>query len=186
MKMRLVHWFGVSLYLGLVLCASEASAQPFVIVDAGAKSFGIEPGAFFGRGKIQPGVSVGAFHSYDLSAPKPDLEALALLSAGLGRKWAMLAGAGGGATRDQAWSASVRGLFVITQTSPVAFRASSFVMWTPATSSWFIQPRLGPSIRLPETEFRIFPHLAVNIATPGIEAAIDVHAAPGCTLFFFW
>ncbi|MDD2786220.1 MAG: hypothetical protein PHS79_05045 [Patescibacteria group bacterium] len=166
------------------LVAGVATAQPFALVDAGRNSFGAGAGSAFGDGKLQPGFLVDVFHSYDMERVRPDTEAYGELAWTLPSNWYFMGFLGGGATfkgerADVDWSA--RSFLVLTQTTPVAFRTSTFVMWTPRHESWLIEQRVGPSVKLHDTSHRLFPYLALDVTTPGIKHRADVGVSPGCT-----
>jgi len=174
--------------LSLSLVAASASAGPFVLVDSSRKSFGVEGGATFGSGSVQPGFSIGGFHSYNLNVIRPDVEAYAVLSWQANPDWLVLGMAGGGYTVNapgpNTWSA--RTFFVVTQTKPIAFRTSNFFEWIPETRSVYIQQRLGPSVALGESGLRIFPWLAPTLSAPGTGRKVDVSVDTGVTLYMFF
>ena len=171
------------LSLGVV---GNASAQGFVLVDEAKSSFGAEGGAVYGK-TLLAGFSAGAFHSYEFDKRSIDTEAYGILGTTLGPDWMFLGHFGGGVSKDGgATTASARSILVLMQTVPVAFRTQVFAMWTPTLGSVFVQERAGLSIRLGEGDYRIFPHLTldVNIADGG--RSIDKSVSPGCTMFVFF
>ncbi len=181
------HWFtfGVALFC---LCVVRVSfAQPFVLVDVGEKMVGLEGGTTWGGETVQGGFSLGVFHPRDLTQAAPDIEGYALLAWKPSPSWLLLSHLGGGVTiQDSGETASARGLFVFTGTQPVAFRGSAFVMWTPETNDLFVQPRVGPSIRLGDTSFHLFPYLAVSMSPSHAGEPLVIGASPGATVFYFW
>jgi hypothetical protein len=177
----------ISLCLVCALCliAGFAAAQPFALVDASHNAFGAGAGTSLGSGKLQPGFLADVFHGYTLERIRPDTEAYGSLGWTMPGGWYSAIFLGGGATlkgedADALWSA--RSFLVLTQTTPVAFRTSSFVMWTPSESGWFVEQKVGPSIKLNDTGHRLFPYLAVDVTTPGAIHRMDVSLHPGCTL----
>lgn len=169
--------------VGLLL-ATSAKAQSFALVDASRNMYGAGFGTALGSGKVQPGFLVDVFHGYSMERVRPDMEAYGMLAWTMPANWYSALFLGGGATvkgneADVFWSA--RSFLVLTQTTPVAFRTSSFVMWAPSKESWFVEQKVGPSIKLNQSNHRLFPYLAVNVTTPGTIHRADVGISPGCT-----
>jgi len=170
--------------LVVVFSTTVANAQPYALVDATPKSFGIGGGASFGNGKVQPGFLIDAYHSYDLNELRPDMEAYGSLSWSISDHWFAAGFLGGGVTiagEEPQMSYSLRSFWFLTETTPVAFRTSNFAMWIPERDSWFIQQKFGPSIKLNDSNSRIFPYLALGLSTPGLTHRVDIKANPGAT-----
>lgn len=169
--------------MGLLLVTS-ARAQSFAFSNAARNGYNVGGGAFMGSGKLQPGFLADASHVYSMDKIRPDFEAYGGFSWRLSADWCFIGLLGGGAAikgdqPETVWSA--RSFLVLTQTTPVAFRTSNFVMWAPSKESWFVEQRFGPSIKLNQSNHRLFPYLAVNVTTPGTIHRADVGVSPGCT-----
>lgn len=167
-----------------MLLVTSANAQSFALVDASRNMYGAGFGTALGSGKVQPGFLVDVFHGYSMERVRPDMEAYGMLAWTMPKEWYSSLFLGGGATVkgdevEVLWSARV--FLLLTQTTPVAFRTSSFVMWTPSKEGWFVEQKVGPSIKLNQSNHRLFPYLAVDVVTPGVKHRADVSLSPGCT-----
>ncbi|MFA6428914.1 MAG: hypothetical protein WCV84_00245 [Patescibacteria group bacterium] len=174
-----------SLLLVLLTLPQTVQAQPWGFVDVNGASVGVEGGMSFGSGTVRPGFSLGVRHAHNWMLGQPDFESfvgVAIIPTG---SWLFSPNLGGGVTYNGArFEPSIRGLFIFTQTAPVAFRVALFTLWNTATNFALAKLSLGPSIRLWHTKLRIFPHLGLLVSSPGTGRSVNADTVFGVTLFF--
>jgi len=167
--------------------SSNVRADSLLLFDAPHGSVGIGAGQTFGQGNVRIGLAGDAYHGNSFKPFRPDLDAYGLIDVSLPAGWFFLGHLGAGATfTDTAVAWSARSFLVLASTGQVAFRTSNFIMWTPSRDSVYVEQKIGPSIRLFQTAFRIFPYAAVSLAVSGPLREASVAINPGCTLFFLF
>jgi len=177
---------GVITLLIALLLGEEVEAQSFAFADVSPTSFDLGGGTAFGRGRVQPGFCLDARHAFSLNKLALDAEAYGTLVVRLAPTWFLLNNLGAGATINDSTVWSARALFILTGTAPVSLRASIFAMWTPQNDGILLSARIGPTIRLGDTAFRIYPNLALSVGIPGTDRSANVAVTPGVTLFLNW
>lgn len=178
-----MHRLWLTLLVAFLSFAPAAEANPFVFGDMTLDSVGLGGGWLFGQGRLQPGFSLDIYHSQQLDRFAPDVELFAVLGWTINSHWYLLTNLGGGVSINEdssSWSA--RSLFVLTGTDEIALRVSLFAQWKPENSDTFLQTRIGPSIRLGNTQHRLFPNLGLGIAIPGNGGGVSANFIPGCLL----
>ena len=169
--------------LSTLVLAVPASAQPFAFADASAtahsSTLNVGAAYFFRGHRVQPGFAIDVSHAFDLNRPAPDFDAYGSLCVGLSSSTFLLANLGAGATfaTDGSVSWSARALFILTQSAAVGPRATVFAMWTPETGGVFVNAHVGPNIRLGTTNWRLFPHIGVDVAMPSADVQLEAGVA---------
>lgn len=178
-------WLSLVIAVFCLSLSPEAKAQPLVFADATTRSVGVGGGLFFGRGSLQPGIFADIYHGNELDRFAPDIEVLAALGWTINNHWYLMGSVGGGSAftvESVTWS--VRSFFLLTGSGDVAFRMSLFAQWTPGDGSVFLQLRIGPSLRLGQTNHRIFPNIGLTTNIPTNGEAMTARFVPGCAIIF--